>query len=984
MPWLNFKNGSRSAPGAPPQGAAVAFVVLVCLTLIASYVFETWSGRQHAVADATESTTNLVRSVAQHTEETIRAVDSVLIGLAERLEHDDIEGDRLERLRGVFRSQIAVLPQIKGISFLDAEGYSIVNSLAVTQRINFADRDYFRFHRETPGRQLHIGRPVRSRAVGEWVIPLSLRVSRDDGSFAGVILATLDMAYYQAFYSSLSIGEKGVIVLASSDAIVLVRRPFVEANIGRDLSRGSIFSEYLPRASSGAVWGSSLQDNLIKLAAYRRIDAYPLVVWVALEENEVLADWRANTLRGGIITSIAVGIIGLLGFFVTRQFGLRLRAEHAASAAAREAADSAASYRLLADISTDMIFRLDRNFRRTYVSPASRHILGYDPEEMIGIQPVTQVHPEDAERVAAIFRSVVDGRDHATVTNRIRHRDGHWVWVEVQFRPIRDPGTGVPIEIFGSMRDVTQRKQSEEALRQAEAKTRSHADLMEDAIEALPDGFVVYDADARVAMANRRFREMYPRNPLIADGGATLGEILRRGIEVGEVVLPRGTDPETWIRERLEGHRRGAVDYVRESPGGWLRVLEHKTRDGRTVGIHADSTERKQAQAAAENANVAKSEFLSRMSHELRTPLNAVLGFSQLLQLDRGQLLSAQQMEQIDKIHSGGQHLLNLINEVLDLSGIEAGRLKLSIERVAVADMVADIAQVMAPLAAKTGIALSHESEGGIADVRADHLRLRQILLNLVSNAIKYNRANGTVILAAGRGPRGHVRFSVSDTGPGIPWERRGELFQPFQRLGAEHTAIEGTGIGLAIAKRLVEAMDGEIGFVSTPGEGTRFWVDLPEEGASPSAGAIATAVSELPQPRALSGRKILYVEDNPANLALVQRILSLIPGVTCLSAPTPKLGLELAAAHQPDAIILDINLPEMSGYDVLARLRAMPETRDTPVLALSAAAMPSDIRRGIAAGFFRYLTKPVDIPSFIAAIDEALSGGAGRAGAAE
>jgi CheY-like chemotaxis protein len=260
-----------------------------------------------------------------------------------------------------------------------------------------------------------------------------------------------------------------------------------------------------------------------------------------------------------------------------------------------------------------------------------------------------------------------------------------------------------------------------------------------------------------------------------------------------------------------------------------------------------------------------------------------------------------------------------------------------------------------------------------VADIHADEQRLRQVLINLVSNAIKYNRPGGTVTLSAVAAPGDRVRVIIADTGIGIAPERQEEIFVPFNRLGAEYTGIEGTGIGLALSKSLVEAMGGTIGFSSAPGRGSTFWIEFPAESAT-LAGTDAAAETLVLAPRAAAGGySVLYIEDNPTNLRLVQHILSGLPNVTMHGAPAPQLGLDLARAHRPDVIVLDLNLPGMDGFEVLARLKGMPETSAIPVMALSAAALPTDLRKGKAAGFFRYLTKPIDVNAFIGAIDDAL-----------
>jgi signal transduction histidine kinase/CheY-like chemotaxis protein len=401
------------------------------------------------------------------------------------------------------------------------------------------------------------------------------------------------------------------------------------------------------------------------------------------------------------------------------------------------------------------------------------------------------------------------------------------------------------------------------------------------------------------------------------------------------------------------------------------------------------ATERRRAEASLRRANAeleahstelarqssAKSDFLSSMSHELRTPLNAIIGFGQMLDLDFEHTLTAKQKEYCKYILTSGNHLLDLVNEVLDLAGIESSQLKLSIEAVNVRDALEDVYATMAPLATNAHISLAVSVPEVIAQIHADAFRLRQVLINLVSNAIKYNRPNGSVSLSALTTATYRVRLLVTDTGIGIGTEQQKRLFEPFQRLGAEYTNVEGTGIGLAISRRLVEKMRGSIGLVSDAGQGSTFWIELPGaiNTVSPK---ISEGLSDASAPRiqAHATCSLLYIEDNPANLRLMEHLLSMLPNVTMLSAATAQLGLKMALAHRPDVIVLDLNLPVMNGFEVLDRLKGIPETRHIPVLALTAAALPQDIRRGLAAGFFNYVTKPLDVNAFLGAVDDALA----------
>jgi signal transduction histidine kinase len=375
-------------------------------------------------------------------------------------------------------------------------------------------------------------------------------------------------------------------------------------------------------------------------------------------------------------------------------------------------------------------------------------------------------------------------------------------------------------------------------------------------------------------------------------------------------------------------------------------------------------------------ADRAKTEFLSRMSHELRTPLNAIIGFAEIMELDPR--TPSAQREWIQHILKAGRHLLALINEVLDIARIETGRMSLSLEPVALDATLSEVLDLVGPLAARDGIGIdSRKSAGAPEWVQADRQRLQQVLLNLLTNAIKYNRAGGKVTVSIDPSSGGHLRLTVRDTGPGIAADKLDRLFTPFDRLGAEESGIEGNGLGLAISRRLVEAMDGEVGVESVEGEGSAFWVELPYTNA-PSVTAISDGAAPPGPPADPSSgpvATVLYVEDNLSNLELMKAILAFWPGITLVPAMQGSLGLILAQEHRPDLILLDLNLPNMHGDEVLERLRDDIRTRGVPVAVVSADATPTQRQRSLALGARAYLTKPLDVKQLLDLLEEVFLG---------
>lgn len=586
-------------------------------------------------------------------------------------------------------------------------------------------------------------------------------------------------------------------------------------------------------------------------------------------------------------------------------------------------------------------------------------------------------HPDDRAEVMQRIAQTLnpEGIGSFMMDHRVLWPDGQVRWLRVRKHVFFEGEAGArrPRRATLVVLDVTTEKYAEQALRDSEEKFRA-------LLEAAPDAIVIVDTQGLVVLVNALPLSLfgYGREELIGEPVEMLMPSRYReghaGLRGDYITEPRPRKMDGGLN--LLGRRKDGGEFPIEVS---LSPLE--TKNGRLVSCAIrDITGRKrieaelnEAKVAAENANRAKSEFLSSMSHELRSPLNAILGFAQLLESAVPPLTPRQKCG-VEQILHAGWYLLELINEILDLALIESGKLSLSLEAIDLHEVIGDCQAMIVPHAVNSGIQLSFPDFTAQVLVKADRTRVKQVFLNLLSNAIKYNRTGGNVEVRFSHCTTPSIRISVHDTGRGLSPEQLAELFQPFNRLGREMGAEEGTGIGLVVSKRLVELMGGTIGVESTVGEGSVFWFELARDTSTQAGHATASPIDVAPQIQANQPLfTLLYVEDNPANLMLVEQVLETYPHIKLLSAQSGRSGIKLARAHHPDMILMDINLPGISGIETLDILRQDPVTAAIPVVALSANAMPGDIEKGLQAGFFRYLTKPIKLNEFMNALDDAL-----------
>jgi PAS domain S-box-containing protein len=683
-----------------------------------------------------------------------------------------------------------------------------------------------------------------------------------------------------------------------------------------------------------------------------------------------------------VVNSALAALLALTGLWFMR------RSARVQATTEDEVRQRQESLQRLLDSTAEGLFGVDPDGRCTFINRAALQMLGYDDEsELLGreiydlIQPEGAAGQRGAAGAASMQRANRECQEVHVADSAYWRRDGTSFPVEYWSHPVMqgDRAHGAVATFF----DISERLTMQAALRQGELRIAK-------LVDAVTDGVITIDGEDHIVLFNRAAETMFGVAAAEAIGGPIERFIPFRPEEPEDgrrFLVGDGVKKAPGSLQELIGRRANGEEFPLEASLSKLVtergiLMTVVLRD--VTALHVARAER-QARASLEAANRAKTEFLSRMSHELRTPLNAVLGFAQLLRLDAARPPTVAQLERIQHIENAGAHLLALVNDVLDLSRVESGQMMVSREPVDLEEVVIDALAMVSPLAAEAGVDLfaSNPDSGSVAIdnfragsrphsvwVLADRVRMRQVLVNLLSNAVKYNHAGGNVVVSWERGgDSGCLR--IADTGLGMTSEKLERLFEPFNRLGAEKSKIEGTGIGLVLSRRLVELMDGELQIASTLGRGTVATLLLKRAEEPATSESIAAPPS---QHGTFGGTlRVLYAEDDEVNVELIRQVVMLRPLVALSVATSGRRALEMARHDPPDLMLVDMNLGDMTGLELAQALATTPATADLPLVAMSADALPEQISMALAAGFESYLTKPVDFRKLLHLLDEHL-----------
>ena len=812
-----------------------AAAVALFLGLMASDVWLEY-GRSIERAEATSQ--NLASALDHHATQAIQVVDDTIGNLLNHIE--SIRGSpRLDRkLTAMLRHQAEEMAFVKRIVVADQDGMILQDSTDSPQPPgSIADQPYFTAQRDYPSAGIHVSPPFRPSSTDGWTIAMSRRIDAPGREFGGVVVAFISVNYFQQIYDSLQIGRDGMIQLFNRDGTTLIREPFhnkVYAQTENDKTR---IRSLIQWSRNGTTSLALPPDEVERIVSYRTVPKRPLVVAVGLSRVEVLAQWRADLHKRILLSVVIVAAVGLLTLLLLRSLGRRERSE----ANLRE---SQLRFELAVSGTSDGLWDWDMTSGRVWFSPRCCELLGYDsPDEFSANHDgyLRRIHAEDAQRRAnALERHLREGLPY-DIEYRIRRKGGDYRWFRVRGQALRN-SAGEPVRMAGSISDIDSQRAAETALVEALDNLRESEARLSSLIENVPGVIYrsIYDGHWTETFLNHALGELtgYAPEDFMSGGSRSFASVIHPQDReaVREAIADAVHNCSAYTLEYRIQHRNGTVKWV------WDRGRAAYDEDGRPLCIDGcifDITERRRGEAdlrrakdAAEAASDAKSQFLAHMSHELRTPLNAIIGFSEVMKREIfGSLGSDQYRDYAQDIHESGSHLLGVINDILDLSKVEAGRQELHEQDCDVAALVAESIRLVAERAAAQHVRIDCHPRPDLPTLWADHRMIKQVLINLLSNAIKFTPEGGVVDLSVAVPADAGLRIVIADNGIGIPSDQVGRVLEPFVQVeGAFSRKYSGTGLGLPLSKTFVELHGGRLDLESGNGNGTTVTITLPKD----------------------------------------------------------------------------------------------------------------------------------------------------------
>lgn len=953
------------------------FIFIMCAILVGTDIWLSLAARTVQLNEMTTATSNLARAMSQHANDTIKEADTVLSGVVERVEHDGTAPAALERLHLAFISRLAELAQLNGIFLFDRNGVVITNALpGPLKSYSNADREYFTFHRDHSDRGVHIAFPLRSRATGKWVIPVSRRIDNPDGTFAGVASATIDIDFFSQFYNGLDIGREGAVALAFDNGIMAVRRPFENRFVGASLLGTALYHAHTTQGPSGTFSTVSSQDGVLRLNSFRNLPDYPLFVAAALSRDENLAAWWSDTLWHAAGIGLLVCVLAVFGFRLIRQITLQTDTK-------KELTASLETTRAILDTAVNPIITVDGEGNVRSFNRAGQREFGYSPQEIIG-RSVRELVPE-SHLIAYNDYTAQFAQESFTETGS-----------GVELAGLRKDGSVFPVHVStGSMgvadercfvcviTDITEQKKSRSDL----AATRDHLLLAADTAEL---GIWSWNLCDDTLHWNERMFDIYGQSRALLNNGLNF-EHWRSRVHLDDIALLM-----TALKAVIDDREKGLPSFRVVLPDGRIRHLETRVRVERDAsgtpvlmtGINHDVTAQhemelrlRHAKEQADAANAAKSSFLANMSHEIRTPMNAVLGMLHLVQLTP---LNLRQRDYASKAQTAAKSLLGLLNDILDYSKIEAGKLQLELHSFDLETVMQDLGVVLAGNQGQKEIEVLFDLDPALPrGLIGDSLRLQQVLINLAGNALKFT-LKGQVIVSLELLERTdsavRVRIAVTDSGIGISAGQVERIFEGFNQAEASTSRrFGGSGLGLVICKRLVSLMGGELQVESSPDVGSRFWFEVLLD-------VDKSAPAEEAPPSADRSMRLLVVDDNPIAAELLMRTVAALGWqadlVRCGVDAVSRISEAVHEGERYDAVLMDWQMPDLSGMNAAKLIRGVKGRIPPPVVVMITAygreILADAYERGDAP-FAGFITKPVTPRQLNEVILRALHGSAAQ-----